>query len=79
LRQKRKTDEKLFLDLVSLLKAFDAAGSIDELLLAGKEGMTLRTNFHGYFFQGGARLDLVAAGARYRGKPIFGVYILFHQ
>src|SRR5690606_16179050 len=49
--------------LVLLAEALDAAGRVDELLLAGEEGVALRADVHREGLPGRARLDGGAAGA----------------
>jgi hypothetical protein len=67
--QKKKTGSRwLFLLAalkpgVFLLEFLDAAGGVDEFLLAGKEGVTGGADFDVHFAVHRAELDLVATGA----------------
>ena len=54
------------LHAVFLTEFLDAAGSVNNLLLARIEGVTLRTHFDAHVLAGrGAGLELIAATARY--------------
>lgn len=57
----------------------DAAGRVDELLLAGKKRMALGTNFHADIGLGGACLEFIAAGAPNRCLVTFRMSIFFHR
>ena len=66
---------------VLLGEALDAAGGVNELLLAGEEGVAVRANFH---FQHvalnrGTRGEIVAAGAVHRDGMIVGMNTGFHE
>jgi hypothetical protein len=63
----------------ALLELIDAAGGIDELLLAGIKGMAGVANTHdNYGFRGAGRDD-VAAGATNLGFHIFRMNVCFHK
>ena len=61
-------------------EAFDAAGGVNQLLLASEEGVTVRADFHAQHFalDGRAGLESVAAGAVHRNGVIVGVNTGFH-
>src|SRR5262249_42089321 len=65
---------------VLLLKALDAAGGIDQLLLAGEERVAIRANFYAQHvaFDGRSRLEVVTAGAVNGDGMIVGVNTGFH-
>ena len=76
----QKLDEKrlsLF-DVVLFPEALDTAGSIYQFLLACKEGMAGRTDFHLYILYGRTGLYYISAGAAYFGHLIPGMNLLFH-
>lgn len=53
--------------LIALVESIDASGRIDELLLARKERMTVRTNFHmKVFAQRRTRFERVSTGTDHR-------------
>ena len=61
-------------------EAFHPAGYVNQLLLAGIEGMAVRADFHPDFFLGGAGSKTIAAGAGHFGlTEINGVNVLFHS
>jgi hypothetical protein len=60
------------------LEAFNAAGGIDKLLLAGKERMTLGANTHTKLGAGGTCVKHGSASASDRGFGVFGMDIWFH-
>ena len=66
---------------VLLLKALDATGGVDQLLLAGKERMATRANFYAQHLALDRRAGLegVAAGAMHRNLVIVGVNTGFHE
>jgi hypothetical protein len=66
-------------DIVLLAEAFDAAGGVDEFLLAGKERMAGGTYFHFDVFGGGTGFYDVPAGAGDFGHLVFGMYLFFHK
>ena len=65
---------------VFLGEAFDAAGGIHELLLAGEKRVAIGADFdaHHVAFDGRARLKRVAAGAVHRNGMIIGMNSGFH-
>ena len=67
------------LDAVLLVELINAAAGIDELLLAGVEGVALRADLNGDILAGGAGLDDGAAGAADDGGLIIGVYSCLHN
>jgi hypothetical protein len=65
---------------VTLVKAVNASGRIDQLLLAGKERVAGRANFYVKFFaHGRTRLKAAAAGTCDRDLVVIRMYILFHD
>ena len=61
-----------------LTEAVYASGSVDQLLLAGEEGVTGRADFqHDVAFVGGARLEVGAAGALDVDGVVTGVNSFF--
>jgi hypothetical protein len=66
---------------VFLLEAFDAAGCVNKLLLAGEEWVALRADFNAdqLAFGGGAGLKRASAGAVDRDRVIIGVNSFFHE
>ncbi len=65
---------------VLLGEALDAAGGVNELLLAGEEGMAIRADFDvkPVALDGRASGEIVAAGAVHRYGVIVGVNTGFH-
>lgn len=64
---------------IALVKAIDAAGRIDQLLLAGEKRMTRRANFNVQVaLFGRARLKALAAGASNGYLVIIGMNLWFH-
>ncbi len=65
---------------VLLGEALDAAGGVNEFLLAGEERMAIRADFNAQHvaFDGRARLERMAAGAVHRHGMIIGVNTGFH-
>ena len=65
---------------VLLGEAFDAAGGVDELLLAGEEGMAVGADFDVELgaLDGGASVKIIAAGAVDCDGVIVGVNTGFH-
>src|SRR5690606_21849726 len=64
---------------VLLLELADPSGSVDDLLLAGIEGMAGRADLHVQLLvQGRARLEGVAAGAHHLDLVILGMNAGFH-
>src|SRR5208282_3572790 len=70
----------LFRRGVLLVEAFDAAGGVNQLLLAGEEGMAVRADFElqDVAFVRGARLEDVAAGAGHGHFVVVGMNAGFH-
>jgi hypothetical protein len=66
-------------DVVFLAEALDAAGGVDEFLLAGKERVAGGAYFHLDIFDGGTGFYDVSAGAGDFGHLIFGMYLFFHK
>src|SRR5262249_45470160 len=64
---------------VAALEAFDTAGGVDDLLLAGIERMAVRADLDMDLRARGARLDLVAAGADDRAALVRGMNSFFHD
>ena len=66
---------------VLLGEAFDAAGGVDELLLAGEEGMAAGADFDVQLvaLDGGTSGEIVAAGAVHGDLVIVGVNTGFHE
>lgn len=66
---------------VLFLETLDAAGGVDELLLAGEERVAVRADFDAQHvpFYGAAGLPRVAAGAVHRYGMIVGVNSGFHS
>ena len=66
---------------VLLGEALDAAGGVNELLLAGEEGMAIRADFdlQHVSLDGRTSGEIVAAGAMHRYGVIIGVNTGFHE
>src|SRR5258708_27451490 len=66
---------------VFLGEAFDAAGGVNQLLLAGEEGMAIRADFdvQAVALDGRASRKIVAASAVHRYGVIVGVNTGFHE
>jgi hypothetical protein len=66
---------------VLLGEAFDAAGGVDELLLAGEERVALGADFDAQHVALNSRagLESIAAGAVNRNGMIVGMYTGFHE
>ena len=62
----------------TLVEALDASAGIDQLLLAGEEGVALGADFNTEIRDGRTGLDGVAAGAPDNGGLIIGMNFLFH-
>ena len=62
----------------TLLEAVNASAGIDQLLLAGVEGVALGANFDLQFTLHGTRLKRLTAYATDDGLAIFGMDLLFH-
>jgi hypothetical protein len=62
-----------------LAEALDAAGSIDQPLLAGEERMALRAHVGVDLRLGRAGLERIAAGALHRRRMVFGMDIGLHD
>ena len=67
------------LQTVLLVELVNASAGIDELLLAGVEGVALGANFDGDVGLSAAGLDDGAAGAANGGLLIVGVYSGLHR
>jgi len=65
---------------VLLGEALDAAGGVNQLLLAGEEGVAIGADFDVQLFalDGRASLEIMAAGAVHRDGVIVGVDTGFH-
>jgi hypothetical protein len=68
----------LLFNIVFLPEPFDAAGGVDEFLLAGEEGVAGGTNFYLDVLERGTGFNYIPAGAGNGGRLVFGVYLLFH-
>ena len=68
----------LLFDAVLFVELINTAAGIDELLLAGVEGMALGAYLNGDVLAGGAGLDQSAAGTSDDGGLIVGVNSGFH-
>jgi hypothetical protein len=66
---------------IFLGKAFDAAGGVDEFLLAGEEGVAVRADLdlQHVALDGRTSGEIVAAGAVHRNGMIVGVNTGFHE
>ena len=62
----------------TLLEAVNASAGIDQLLLAGVEGVALGANFDLQFTLHGTRLKRLTAHATDDGLAIFGMDLFFH-
>ena len=71
-------DRCLLLRTVALIKLLNAAGSVNQLLLAGKKAMAGGADFNPDLFYGGARLKSIAAGAGHRRCCQCGMDAFFH-
>ena len=60
------------------VKAVNTSAGINQLLLTGKERMTLRADIYAQFFFGRSGFKLVAAGAFDRRGAVFRMDSLFH-
>src|SRR6185369_16101646 len=65
-------------NIVSLAEALDAAGGINQLLLAGVERVALRADLGGDLGLGGTALELVSAQALHGDFVVFGMDAFFH-
>src|SRR5713101_8081637 len=63
---------------VLLPEPLDSAGGIDQLVLAGEEGVAVGTDFHVEGTAGGSRLDHVAAGTNNSRGDINGMNFGLH-
>jgi hypothetical protein len=64
----------------ALLELFHAAGGVDQLLLARKEGVARRTKLNVNFFAGRAgRINLAASADDLRLGEISGMDVFFHN
>jgi hypothetical protein len=68
----------MLLDAVLALESLDAAGRIDQALLAGIERMAVRTDFDMKLFQRGVCFKGVAACAGNNASAVIGMYLSFH-
>ena len=69
---------KGLLQAETLLEAIHTAAGIDELLLAGVEGVALRADLDGDVLLGGSGLDDLAAGAADGRALVIGMDSFFH-
>ena len=67
------------LDAVLLVELVNAAAGVDQLLLAGVEGVALGADFHGDVLLGGAGLDDGAASALDGGLLVIGMDSFLHS
>ena len=70
--------QQLLVQTELLVEAADASAGIHDLLLTGKEGVTLGANFHLDVLLGGASLDDIAAGAPDGGLIVVGMQSFLH-
>src|SRR5579862_249645 len=73
-----RTRRTLLLHAVFALEAFDAAGGIDQLLLAGEERMTIGADVHMDCRHRRARFNDIAARAHDLRRLVLRMYTLFH-
>ena len=66
------------LDAVLLVELINTAAGVDQLLLAGVEGVALRADLDGDVLLGGAGLDDLAAGAADGRALVIGMDSFFH-
>ena len=66
------------LNAVLLVELINAAAGIDQLLLAGVEGVALRADLDGDVLLGGSGLDDLAAGAADGRALVIGMDSFFH-
>ena len=66
------------LDAVLLVELINTAAGVDQLLLAGVEGVAVGADFNGDVLLGGAGLDDGAAGASDGGLLILGMDSFLH-
>ena len=66
------------LDAVLLVELIHAAAGVDQLLLAGIEGVALGADFNGDVLLGGAGLDNGAAGAADGSRLVIGMDSFLH-
>ena len=69
---------KKLLQAELLVELLHAAAGVDQLLLAGVEGVALGADFHGDVLTGGTGLDDVAAGAANGGLIVLGMDAFLH-
>ena len=67
------------LDAVLLVELVNTAAGVDQLLLAGVEGVALGADFHGDVLLGGAGLDDGAASALDGGLLVIGMDSFLHS
>ena len=67
------------LDAVLLVELVNAAAGVNQLLLAGVEGVALGADFHGDVLLGGAGLDDGAASALDGGLLVIGMDSFLHS
>ena len=67
------------LDAVLLVELVNAAAGVNQLLLAGVEGVALGADFHGDVLLGGAGLDDSAASALDGGLLVIGMDSFLHS
>lgn len=69
----------LAFDAVFLSELFYSAGGVDEFLLAGKERMAIRANFHMDIAHRGTGFDHMATGTSDRRRLIFRMDTCLHK
>src|SRR2546430_5571718 len=79
LRSALRSHRRLLPLRVALLEAVDAAGGVDQLLLAGEEGVALRADLEAQLLAGGAGGPGLAAGAVDRNVLIFRMNLWLHE
>jgi hypothetical protein len=66
--------------IIAFVKAVNASGGVNQLLLAGKKRVALRANFHLQVgFAGRAGLKRMAASAMDIDFDVIGMYFSFHS
>jgi hypothetical protein len=68
-----------FVGSVTLLETLHPAGAVDELLLAGVKRMAFVADIYMGAFNGGLRLNDVAARTGKGGVFVFGMDFFFHK
>ena len=74
----KQLHNKLFIHTETLLESVNASAGINQLLLAGKEGMALGADFYADLGDGGDGLQRITAGAANHSRAILGMDAFFH-